>query len=341
MAAAMMGMLRAVLALCGLLLFTTAATPHALEPGYLDLRQLTDETWQVFWRKPDVDGAPMAIDALLPDGCRPARAEAPHFDGSAWIAGWIAECPGGLEGTSLSIPGLSAQNTDVLLRWQSLGEPPSTARLTPDAAEFRFPETLSTGAVFASYLGLGFEHILEGWDHLLFVFALLVLIRDPWRLVGAVTAFTVAHSITLALAALGHISVPGPPVEACIALSIVFLAVEILKREDGKIRLSERAPWLVSFSFGLLHGLGFAGALAEIGLPQGDIPAALLAFNLGVELGQLVFVAAVMSAFLVLRAVLPEIIRRARAATAPANQIAGYMIGSVATFWLVERVSGF
>lgn len=318
-----------------------AALGHALEPGYLDVRQMTPDTWQVFFRKPDVNGAPMAIDARLPEGCTPATGPAPQSDGAAWISGWVAACPGGLAGRTISIPGLSAQRTDVLLRLQRLEGNSATARLTPDRPEYRVPVDPTTWSVLVSYTLLGFEHILEGWDHLLFVFALLVLIRDPWRLVAAITAFTLAHSITLALAALGHLSIPGPPVEATIALSIVFLAVEILKREEGNHRLSERFPWAISFTFGLLHGLGFAGALSEIGLPEGDIPAALLAFNVGVELGQLTFVAGVLIFVGLVRAIWQPAIAWFRNPRAPGAIGMGYVIGSVATYWLVERVTAF
>ena len=319
----------------------TSASAHALEPGYLQMTQLTPETWQVFWRKPDVTGAPMKITARLPETCSPAEGDAPKFDGSAWVSSWLAECPSGIAGATISIPGLEAQRTDVLLRMQSLDLPLTTIRLTPKEIAYAVPETLTGGEVFASYLGLGFEHILEGWDHLLFVFALLVLIRDFRRLVGAITAFTIAHSITLALASMGLIQVPGPPVESIIALSIVFLAIEILKHEQGQYRLSERYPWVVSFSFGLLHGLGFAGALSDIGLPYGEIPTALLAFNVGVELGQLTFVVAVLAFYAVVRAALPAVGRQFRTAHTPGNIFMGYAIGGVATFWLVERVSGF
>lgn len=326
-----------------MMLFASAvgANAHALEPGYLDLRQLTPETWQVFWRKPDVQGAPMAIEARLPPGCMPDQGPAPTSDGAAWASGWVADCSVGLVGGEIVIDGLSVQRTDVLLRLQLLDQAPTTVRLTPDAPAHRVSAAPSTGEVSLSYLVLGFEHILEGLDHLLFVFALMVLIRDPWRLVKAITAFTIAHSITLALAALGHLSVPGPPVEASIALSIVFLAVEILKHEDGQTRLSERFPWVVSFSFGLLHGLGFAGALSEIGLPRGDIPAALLAFNLGVEAGQLVFVGLVLSLFWLARRAFPDPVRSLRRAGSLSSGLTGYGIGGLATFWLVQRIVGF
>ena len=342
-----------------MMVFTSGVSvnAHALEPGYLDLRQLTAETWQVFWRKPDVQGAPMAIKAQLPPGCTPDQGAAPTFDGAAWVSGWVADCSGGLVGSEITIDGLSAQRTDVLLRLHPLDHAPTTVRLTPDApAHFVLAEP-TTGEVFLSYLVLGFEHILEGLDHLLFVFALMVLIRDFWRLVAAVTAFTIAHSITLALAALGHLSVPGPPVEAIIALSIVFLAVEILKHEDGQVRLSERFPWIVSFSFGLLHGLGFASVLGDFGLPEDQfIPALLgfnvgvevgqltviaMAFNLGVEAGQLFFVGIVLSLFWLARIVFPDPVRSFRKAHSSMSNLTGYGIGGMATFWLVQRVAGF
>lgn len=337
----MISICRALLAGLLLMLSVGSATPHALEPGYLEIRQLAGTTWQAFWRRPDVNGGPMRIDAALPRTCTPEKGEAPRYDGSAWVVAWVAECPDGLQGGNITILGLETQRTDVLVRIHPVDLASSTVRLTPDQTVFVVPAALSTGQVFTSYLGLGFEHILEGWDHLLFVFALLLLIRSPGRLVGAITAFTVAHSITLALAALSHVSVPGPPVEACIALSIVFLAIEVLKRDESESRLSERSPWIVSFSFGLLHGLGFAGALTEIGLPQSDVPVALLAFNVGVELGQLAFVAGVMVTIVILRAILPSVTRYFRDATSQGTAVMGYAVGCVGLFWLVERVSGF
>lgn len=333
--------LRLFLALMVLCLSFGSASGHALEPGYLDIRQMTPETFRVFWRKPDVNGAPMQIEARLPGTCTPDRGDTPQFDGAAWISAWLTECPGGLTGGTVRIEGLEGQNTDVLLRIQLQDSATTTVRLTPDQTGHEILAEPSGWGVFSSYFQLGFEHILEGWDHLLFVFALLVLIRDPWRLLGAITAFTVAHSITLAFASLGLLSVPGPPVEAVIALSIVFLAVEILKHDDVEQRLSERYPWVVSFSFGLLHGLGFAGALREIGLPQGDIPTALLAFNVGVEAGQIAFVMAVLAAIAMLRLILPRLVDALRNPHSIGGTAVGYAIGCVATFWLVERVSGF
>ncbi|WP_068117229.1 HupE/UreJ family protein [Tropicimonas marinistellae] len=337
----MMPLRRLFLAMALLVASLCSASGHALEPGFLDIRQVAPESFRVFWRKPDVNGAPMAIDAVLPETCAPNIGPDPRHDGAAWVAAWVSTCPGGISGQVVEIDGLESQRTDVLLRLEFLDGGAGSHRLTPDVTTYTIPETPSTREVFSSYFQLGFDHILQGLDHLLFVFALLMLIRDPWRLVGAVTAFTVAHSITLALATLGLLSVPGPPVEATIALSIVFLAVEILKQEEGQQRLSQRFPWIASFAFGLLHGLGFAGALSEIGLPAGDIPAALLAFNVGVEAGQLAFVAAVLSAAALARAALPSLLAALRTPHAPGSTAMGYAIGSTATLWLVQRVMAF
>lgn len=320
---------------------TGFAQAHALEPGYLDVRQQTENTWRVFWRKPDVKGQPMAIDAQLPEICTPVSGPRPNSDGQAWVVTWIASCAGDLAGTHITILGLEAQNTDVLLRMQRLEKKPETFRLTPGEPAVVIPDQPSTFRVIISYAQLGFEHILEGWDHLLFVFALLFLVRNPWRLFGAITSFTVAHSITLALATLGVLRIPGPPVEAVIALSIIFLASEILHSKRGQLRLSERYPWVVCFLFGLLHGLGFAGALTEIGLPQQDIIAALLAFNVGVEAGQIAFVFAIIAVVTVLRRI-PLLHFGDRFQSGAASvAIMGYAIGGMATYWLVERVIAF
>lgn len=314
---------------------------HALDPGYLDLRQVTETSWNVVWRKPDVKGRPMTIDAELPETCSPSSSPQAQADGKAWLTNWIADCPGGLAGGTIRITGLEHQDTDVLIRIQPLAQSARTVVLTPKQTSHVIPAQPATLSVLANYSKLGFEHILEGWDHLLFVFALLVLIRAPWRLVGAITAFTVAHSITLALAALGHLSIPGPPVEAIIALSIVFLALEILKRDESSMRFSERHPWIICFCFGLLHGLGFAGALTEIGLPESDIPAALLAFNIGVEAGQLAFVAGVLLTGALLRVAAPALLAILRKPNMAGSTALGYAIGGVSTFWLAERLSGF
>jgi hydrogenase/urease accessory protein HupE len=315
---------------------------HELDPGYLQIQPMGAETWRVFWRKPAVSGRPMPITARLPEGCAPQRPEAePRFDGRAFVTHWIATCPDGISGGEIVIEGLEQTRTDTLIRVTTQDGAASAARVDADDPVFVVPDDMTLSQVFFSYAQLGFDHILEGFDHLLFVFALLVLIRTPGRLIGAITAFTVAHSITLALATFDVITVPGPPVEAVIALSIILLAVEILRARVGQEQLTQRRPWIVSFSFGLLHGLGFAGALSEIGLPEGDVPMALLAFNLGVEAGQIAFVVAVLAFFAAARAAVPRLIALVRDPEAPGTVVMGYGIGILATFWLVERVMAF
>lgn len=329
------------LALLGIIASFSMAAAHELDPGFLDIRQVKGATWQVFWRVPDVEGKPMRIAPVFPTGCTPEQGPKPGSDGAAWSAWWTLVCADGLAGRSLRIEGLHLQKTDVLLRFAPQQQSVATLRLTPAASRVDLPEVFSPIQVLSVYGKLGFEHILEGLDHLLFVFALLLLIRDWRRLVGAITAFTVAHSITLALATLGHISVPGPPVEAVIALSVVFLAIEYLKSGDGQTRLSVRAPWVVAFAFGLLHGLGFAGALQEIGLPETDLGLALLAFNLGVEAGQLAFVAVLLMLVAVVRQIAPNSGKITQSLHRIGQNAVGYAIGGVATFWLVDRLSGF
>jgi len=330
--------IRRALALLLIWMMPGLAAGHALDPGYLDLRALEGDKWQVFWRIPDVRGRPMAIAPRLPETCSAPAAPAPaQSDGRAWIASWIVTCAGGLAGRELTIDGLARQRTDVLVRFAPLGDAAQSFRLTPQAPGLTVPATPTLLGVLGTYLGLGFEHILEGWDHLLFVFCLLLLIGNRWRLLGAITAFTLAHSITLALASLELVHLPGPPVEAIIALSIVFLATEALAKGPQEARLSVRAPWVIAFCFGLLHGMGFAGALSEIGLPQGDIVAALLGFNLGVELGQIAFVLVLLGVAWLGR----PLLRAVRLNPLWLRTGLAYGAGGVATFWLVERVSAF
>lgn len=322
---------------CG---FGNGAWAHALQPGFLEISHLAPDRFKVLWRVPDVAGQPMAILALLPEHCTPAEGARPESDGRAWVVTWVALCPKGLAGGTISVRGLDRQDTDVLVRFPGPDGTARSQRLTPERTAFVIPSNPGALDVLRTYLPLGFQHILEGFDHLLFVFALLLLIPNTWRLVGAITAFTVAHSITMAAATLGWVALPSAPVEAVIALSIVFLACELAKRDGTDARLSETYPWTISFTFGLLHGFGFAGALREIGVPETDVPLALLSFNLGVEIGQLVFVLAVILAYAVLRRATPA--RAGGVVTGPVGTRAvAYGIGGVASFWFIERLAGF
>jgi hydrogenase/urease accessory protein HupE len=224
--------------------------------------------------------------------------------------------------------------TDALVRVQRLDGTVQVTRLTPASPDFVVEAAPMPTEIGATYLKLGVEHILTGYDHLLFLLALIVVVGAVRRAVATVTAFTVAHSITLAGAALGAVHLPQPPVEAAIALSIVFVAAEAVRMQSGRVSVTVRAPWLVAFVFGLLHGFGFAGGLLEIGLPQTDVPLALFAFNLGVEAGQLILVTGVFAAL--------TLASRAKwiAPAATATRIGiSYGVGMLATCWVIDRLA--
>ena len=334
--------LAALLALVLLALCPAPGRAHELDPGYLDLSRLGGENWRVFWKVPQAAGRPMDLVAVLPDGCTPREPPgAPRFDGRSYVWQWAASCPDGMAGRTITIRGLESTRTDVLVRFETEAGGAQTERLTSSQTSLIVPQSLDTLDVLQTYLVLGVTHILEGADHLLFVFALLLLIRDWRTLVGAVTSFTVAHSLSLAAATLGWVVVAAPPVEAVIALSIMFLAAEQLRPGEAGLRLTARFPWVVSFAFGLLHGLGFARALLDIGLPEGDVPLALFAFNLGVEVGQLLFIGAVVALAFALRRLVPPLLPAVLTRGRPAQRLLGYGIGSVAAFWFVARVAAF
>ncbi|MCA3572299.1 MAG: HupE/UreJ family protein, partial [Aestuariivirga sp.] len=255
-------------------------------------------------------------------------------ENAAHFERWQVSCEGGLKGRTITIDGLKSTLTDVLARITWADGSVEVVRLTPEQPALVLKGAQTVWEVAQTYFILGVEHILGGIDHLLFVLALMLLIRDPWALVKTITAFTIAHSITLTGAALGYLSLPQPPVEAVIALSIAFVARELLVMKPGERRLSEAYPWLVAFSFGLLHGFGFAGALKEIGLPQADVPLALLTFNLGVEAGQLLFVAAILALYRTASVM-------TRLPMAPIRTAIAYGIGTAATFWLLTRIYAF
>lgn len=310
---------------------------HAFDPGYLELVSMEQDRWRVTWRIPDVNGRPMPIEANLTQNCSHEALPPPVFDGRAWTAGWVATCPGGLQGGVIEILGLERTSTDTLVRYELQPGRTQVHLLNAAEAAFTVPEDPGVIVILRSYIELGVTHILEGVDHLLFVFALILLIRNRGRLLWAITAFTVAHSITLAAASLGLLNVPPPPVEAIIALSIVFLAYELSLPPQARDPVAERFPWVVSFAFGLIHGLGFAGALREIGLPEGDIPLALFSFNVGVELGQIMFIVLVLSGGAIATRLYPAIKTR----TVPLTRITSYGIGSFAAFWVIDRIAGF
>jgi hydrogenase/urease accessory protein HupE len=251
---------------------------------------------------------------------------------------WRIRVPAGLDGKAIFFSQLSETRIDVLARLVRLDGTVQLERILPVHPSFVGRPSLGRLEVVRTYTILGIEHILSGFDHLLFVLALVLLVQGTRRLLFTITAFTVAHSLTLAGATLGWVHVPGPPVEASIALSIVFVASEIVHTRQGRYSVTQHYPWVVAFAFGLLHGFGFAGALAEVGLPQSSIPIALLFFNVGVEIGQLMFVGAVLTVI----AVGWRAAQRLRLSqTAWLWRIAPYAIGGLASLWLVERVTAF
>ncbi len=244
-------------------------------------------------------------------------------------------CTKPLAGESITIEGLENTKTDLLLRLEFLDKTSQLQLLKADKNSYVVLDSASDMQVVKTYTWLGITHILLGFDHLMFVFALLLLVNSLRKLLWTITAFTLAHSITLAGSSLGYLYLPPKPVEAMIALSILFLAVEIMHEKKGKVGITLRYPWVISFSFGLLHGFGFAGALAEIGLPQNALNLALIFFNIGVELGQLMFVAIVVLVGLALQHLKhPNLLQKV-------ETVVVYAIGGLSSFWVFERISTF
>ncbi len=320
-----------------------AAQAHELRPGYLELRQTAPDTFDLLFKVPALGEAlRLGIYVSLPEGTQEVVPPRTEFAGGAHVERRTVKRDGGFTGERIAIEGLSATLTDVLVRVEKLGGTTQTERLTPTRTEFTINATPAVGEVALTYLALGIEHILFGLDHLLFVLALVILVRTWQRVAVTVTAFTIAHSMTLAAATLGFVHVAGPPVEAAIALSIMFVAAEILNARRGHPSLTSQWPWLVAFAFGLLHGLGFASALNAVGLPQHAIPWALLFFNLGVEVGQLAFVAGVM----LLGWAVQQVYERPRPASGQlafgrAEVTVAYLIGAISAYWAIERTAGF
>lgn len=308
---------------------------HEVRPAYLELRETEPGTYDVLWKVPARgENLRLGVYVRLPDDARTLGEPRAVFADDAYLERWRFQREGGMTGQTIGIDGLRSTRIDTLVRFSTHDGHSQTLRATPDQPSVTIPAEASAWNVARTYTIIGIEHILLGIDHLLFVLALVLLVKGWKRLVGTITAFTIAHSITLALATLGFVNLPGPPVEACIALSIVFIASEIIHSRHGRPGLTERAPWVVAFTFGLLHGLGFAGALDEVGLPQSAIPLALLFFNVGVELGQLAFIAVVLGFMAILHRMplkLPDWSWR----------ITPYAIGSVAAFWVIQRSAQF
>ncbi len=313
-----------------------ASSAHEVRPAYLELRQIGAETFRVLWKVPGVgDELRLALFVNLPSDTTTVASERSTFINNAFIERWTIERKNGLAGASIGVSGLDATMTDALVRVQRLDGTVQVTRLTPATPSFVVEASPTSMEIGATYLKLGVEHILTGYDHLLFLLALIIVVGTVRQAVATVTAFTVAHSITLAGASLGALHLPQPPVEAAIALSIVFVAAEAVRMQGGQVSSTARYPWLVAFVFGLLHGFGFAGGLSEIGLPQTDVPLALFTFNVGVEIGQLVFVAGLFGALMLASR------EKWMGSAGIASRIVSYGIGALAMFWVIDRVMAF
>ncbi len=325
-------------------LFSLAAAAAAVradefKPAYLQLTQLDRDTYDVLWKIPALDEATtLKVKPQFPAGVQDLTPVRGTYARGVTVQRWRLRVPGSLDGKSVEFPQLSTTRIDVLVRLVRLDGTVQLERLLPTKPRFVGRPSLGRLEVARTYTVLGVEHILSGFDHLLYILAMLILVRGWRRIVMTMSAFTATHSLTLTAAALGWVHVPQPPVEACIALSILFVAREIIQVDRGFPGMTARWPWAVSFTFGLMHGFGFAGALAEVGLPQSSIPIALLFFNVGVEIGQLLFVSAVLALATVgwqvaRRSALPQL--------AWLWRVPAYAIGALAGFWVVERVMKF
>ncbi|MEI6533840.1 MAG: HupE/UreJ family protein [Verrucomicrobiaceae bacterium] len=319
----------------GLLLFSSPAFAHEMRPAYLELRQTGAETYDVLWKVPGRgDNMRLGLYVEFPTDCKNVTEPRGTMINNALTERWSVQRASGLTGGTIHIAGLTATMTDVLVRLERLDGTAQVTRLTPSAPSFTVEAAPSVTDVARTYTVLGVEHILTGIDHLLFVLALLIITGGGWRLVKTVTAFTISHSLTLTAATLGWVHIPPPPVEAMIALSIVFVAAEIIRQQRGIVGITAKAPWVVAFCFGLMHGLGFAGGLSEAGLPAGHIPSALLFFSLGVEAGHFLFIGVVL-AFM-------GIIRRIRLPLPRwVELVPPYAIGATAMFWVIQRIAVF
>jgi hypothetical protein len=330
-------MIRLLLLVCAIVALAPSASAHEIRPAFLEIREVEPGTYDVLWKTPAQGDMRLALNVALPKTCANTGEPRTRMVDAAVIQQWRVRCVGGLVGKQLAIENLGQTLTDTIVSFEPLAGVVETLRLTPDAPHVTIPAKQTWTEVAATYFRLGVEHIWGGFDHLMFVLALLILIGARRPLIGAVTAFTVAHSLTLAGTTLGWVHLPSAPVEALIALSIMFVAAEIMRVRAGSDSLTARLPWLASFSFGLLHGFGFAGALREIGIPEDSVVPALLFFNVGVEAGQLTFIASVLSLTWVWRKLGPTLSPRGAELV---WRVPVYVIGAVSAFWFVARTIG-
>ena len=325
------GVVRALLALMFLTL-SLASRAHEVRPALVQITQRAPHEFELLWKQPVNGDVALHLVPHLSGGAIDREPDVASVTPAFALKVWrkVSNGDTALDGQTLSVIGLERSITDVLVSVSLLDGRSIQQVLSPRQTSVVLDFTGPRAPPVAGYLTLGIEHILTGIDHLLFVLGLLLIVRKPRALLGTITAFTVAHSITLAGTALGWIHMRPSVVEALVALSIVVVAVELVRHARGEGGVTARYPWLIAFAFGLLHGCAFAGALAEVGLPSGDIPLALFLFNVGVEIGQLLFIAAA-------GLVLMGITRLVRQPPAWSRLVAPYAIGSFASYWFIER----
>ncbi|MGH0032280.1 MAG: HupE/UreJ family protein [Myxococcota bacterium] len=320
-----------------ILLLAAAASAHRLAPSLLELVERDGGRFDVTWKTPLQQPVGSDVRPELPESCATAGEAQASQEATGLVVRFPVDCgTAGIVGQRLAVRGLDTSGTNALVRVALADGRRIQAVLHADDPELEIGERQGALAVAREYALLGFEHILSGLDHLLFVFGLVLLAATTRQLVWTVTSFTLGHSVTLSLAVLGYVRFPTALVELVIAMTIVALALELARgapEAGARGSWMRRAPWAMAFGFGLLHGLGFAGALAEVGLPVGEIPAALLAFNLGIEAGQLAFVVVV----LLLRALLARPV-----ASAPAWLLRAptFAMGGLAVYWCLDRGAG-
>jgi hydrogenase/urease accessory protein HupE len=317
---------------CALIVMAwSSVSADEIRPAYLELREVAPGEFSVLWQTPIVGDARLALEPEFSGDTSPLSPATTQTIAGNAVATWTLRAPA-LRGQTLRIRGLEKTVTDVLTRIAFLDGTVAINVLQPSAPTLVVPERQSVIVLARNYIFYGIQHIVFGLDHLLFVLGLLLIVADRWTLVKTVTSFTVAHSITLAVATLGFAHAPVEPLNAAIALSILFLGPEIARIWRGESSLTIRRPWLVAFIFGLLHGFGFAGALAGAGLPRQDLAVALLTFNIGVEIGQI--------AFVLLVVLLERSFRQLEIRWSPwLARAPGYLIGSAGAFWTIQRTA--
>ena len=314
------------------LLLVQAAEAHRFAPSLLKVTEIADQQYAVVWKTPAQGTSSTPLRPLWPDSCEITNSSPPQMEGTGRVDSWQMRCDqlgeDGLVGETLGVDGLGPNQASALVMVSLLDGRNYQQVLDAGQTQFVIPAESSAGEVAGDYSLLGMEHIWGGMDHLLFVFGLLLLVGGGTRLLWTITAFTVGHSITLSLVTLGFFDYPVALVEFAIALSIFVLAVELtrIRKHD----MLWRNPWWLAGGFGLLHGMGFAGALAETGLPQDNLPLALLFFNVGIEVGQIAFILAVLAIWYLVRK--PMAPWRDRLMPVPV-----YVLGSLSAMWCIER----